>query len=77
MTTPDHELATLHATVAHLEDELRRSHEALDAARQLAAATERRRLDDLAKFQQLRIIRWSRTPRRIYSRLRSLTRRPR
>jgi hypothetical protein len=74
MSTPEHEIAALQAALAHAEDELRRSREALDAARQLAAATERRRLAEQRAFQQLRIIRWSRLPRRIYQRLRSLVR---
>lgn len=74
MSTPEHEIASLRAQLAHTEDELRRSREALDAARQLAAATERRRQADQQAFQQLRIVRWSRLPRRIYQRLRSLAR---
>ena len=74
MNSHEREIATLRATLAHTEDELRRSREALEAARQLAAATERRRQTEQHAFHQLRIIRWTRLPRRFYQRLRSLAR---
>lgn len=68
----ERQIAALQAAQAHLTDELRHTRDALERARELAAVTERRRLADLAAIEHLRVIRWTRAPRRLYATLRKV-----